>query len=68
MLLLMSYRPHYSLSTTVQRVLQVGVINSILDIAATGLGFVEGNLSRETATSVGGFAALTGIYQYVSCL
>ncbi|KEI37717.1 uncharacterized protein L969DRAFT_89686 [Mixia osmundae IAM 14324] len=52
-----------SSSSVVERALQVGLINSVLDIGATVFGFVEGNLSREIATAVGGFAALSALFQ-----
>jgi len=52
-----------SASAVVERGLQIGLISSCLDILAAGLGFIEGNLSREIATTVAGISGGVAIFQ-----
>jgi len=52
-----------SASAVVERAVQIGFISSGLDILAAGLGFIEGNLSREIATAVATAAGVVGAFQ-----
>ncbi|GAA5852910.1 hypothetical protein JCM3766R1_004893 [Sporobolomyces carnicolor] len=45
-----------STAAVVTRAVQADLITDILDIAAAGLGWIEGGLSKESALSVVGFA------------
>ncbi|GAA5894817.1 hypothetical protein JCM6882_006686 [Rhodosporidiobolus microsporus] len=52
-------------SAVVVRALQADILVSVLDTAAAAFGYVEGTLSKETATGVAGFAlsfAAFGLY------
>jgi len=42
---------------TFSRSTEADLITDVLDIAAAALGWIEGGLSKESALSVGGFAA-----------
>ncbi|KAM0753852.1 hypothetical protein T439DRAFT_322737 [Meredithblackwellia eburnea MCA 4105] len=52
-----------STAAVVTRAIQVGVISDVLDLVASVLGWVEGNLSPEVATASGGLAAVGAAFQ-----
>ncbi|KAH8928895.1 hypothetical protein BT69DRAFT_1346352, partial [Atractiella rhizophila] len=51
-----------SSSVVIQRALQICAISDAIDIVAAGVGFIEGSLSREIATAVGGLGAVLSAY------
>ncbi|KAK4058819.1 hypothetical protein OIO90_000265 [Microbotryomycetes sp. JL221] len=53
-----------SSAAVVTRVLQAGLISSLLDVAAAGLGYVEGTLSPETGGAVALVGGIGSIYSY----